>query len=211
MLSCLRETKLDGGPRRLYASAGGLYPVQTYLHMKPGRVEQIDGGMYYHDPITHRLVSVGTSTAIDRHIHDPFVNRSTFDEAAFSVFLVGRMHAIVPVYDEHAERFATLEAGLMAQLLDLWAPEYGIGLCHIGALDSDGVRDAFELDPSDVLLASLVGGASEASAEVAGTASAPAEDASARAARLLQQVRSMSPSEATTMLRAQRRDVGRRP
>src|SRR5882724_5698228 len=44
LLSSLRQAQVAGEPRRAYPSAGGLYPVQTYLHLKPGRVDGMESG-----------------------------------------------------------------------------------------------------------------------------------------------------------------------
>ncbi|MGH7998902.1 MAG: nitroreductase family protein [Brasilonema sp.] len=43
-LSCLSQMKLDDYPlpKYRYPSAGSLYPVQTYLFIKPNRVENLE-------------------------------------------------------------------------------------------------------------------------------------------------------------------------
>jgi thioester reductase-like protein len=174
LLESLRSIALDGGPKHLYASAGGLYPVQTYVHARPGRIEGLAGGLYYYDPDRHGLRSLALGAEVDPDIHEPFINRAIYEGAAFSLFFVGRLAAIAPIYGEHAQRFATLEAGLMSQLLDLEAPVRGLGLCHIGSLDFAAIRPLFGLEDEDVLLHSLVGGCREA--EGAGTW-APAQEA----------------------------------
>ena len=46
MLECLRRVPVDGKLKYAYASAGGVYPNQVYLHVKPGRVEGLTAGTY---------------------------------------------------------------------------------------------------------------------------------------------------------------------
>jgi amino acid adenylation domain-containing protein len=157
-LSCLMQITLDGKPKYRYASPGGLYPTQVYLHVKPGRVEGLDGGTYYYHPIEHQLVSLHPGAEIDRSIHIPFINTPIFDEAAFSVFLVAQIDAIGPGYGEQSLRFVTLEAGVMAHLLESAAPAAGLGLCQIGSLEFDRIRHLFDLDRTHVLIHSLLGG-----------------------------------------------------
>jgi SagB-type dehydrogenase family enzyme len=157
LLSCLRQLREDTVPKYLYGSAGGLYPVQTYLHVKQGRVTGIAEGVYYYHPRDHRLVLISANVPLHRGIHMP-VNRSIFDEAAFSVFLIGRLNAVAPIYGEAAMRFALIEAGLISQLLEMTAPASQLGLCQIGSLDFDSVRSAFALEEGDVFLHTLVGG-----------------------------------------------------
>jgi pyochelin synthetase len=157
LLSSLRQHRANSSPRYLYGSAGGLYPVQTYLHIKQNQVQGIGEGTYYYQPQKHQLVLLSRGISFHRGIHSPS-NRLIFDEAAFSIFLIGRLSAIAPIYGDESMRFALIEAGLIAQLLETSAPLSRIGLCQIGSLDFDCIRSAFALEESDVFLHSLLGG-----------------------------------------------------
>jgi len=158
LLGCLRQIRLDGKPKYLFGSAGGLYPVQTYLYVKPGRVEALDGGIYYFHPADCRLVLLSKNAEIDRDVYDPIINGPIFDEAAFGLFLIAQMGAIVPMYGDRSMHYVVIEAGLMAQLLEITAPAGGIGFCQIGDLDFKPIRHLFALDQSHVLVHSLLGG-----------------------------------------------------
>jgi amino acid adenylation domain-containing protein len=158
LLSCLRQIRLDGKAKFRYASAGGLYPVQTYLYIKPGRVETLGAGIYYYHPADHGLMLLTENGHIDPDVYDFIVNKPIFDEAAFSIFLIAQLSAIAPMYGDRSMHYATIEAGLMAQLLETSAPACGIGLCQIGDLDFKRIRDLFALDQSHVLVHSLLGG-----------------------------------------------------
>ncbi|THA23581.1 amino acid adenylation domain-containing protein [Streptomyces sp. RKND-216] len=152
----------DGGgalPRHRYASAGALYPVQTYLHVTEGRVEGLPGGTYYHDPDGHRLVEIRPGAALDAAVHAP-ENRQTHHRAAFTVLLVAHRGAVEPLYGKRARDFTLLEAGLMTQLLDDHATACGIGLCQVGFVrDTAELRDALALDDSAEILHGMLGGA----------------------------------------------------
>jgi amino acid adenylation domain-containing protein len=161
LLGCLRQLTFDGEPKYLYPSAGGIYPVQTYVHVKAGRVEGLPAGTYYHDPAAHRLVLLAAGVELPAEAHDAFVNRPVFEEAAFSIFLISRMAAVAPIYGKHSLPFATLEAGYLGQLLMMTAPACGLGLCPVGIMNFDLVRQHFALDESHVLVHSLLGGAVE--------------------------------------------------
>ena len=159
-LSCLRGLDLPGLPflKYQYGSGGGLYPVQAYLYIKPGRIESLAGGAYYYHPGQHRLVQLSTSDGFDRRVH-AFTNRAIFDESAFAIFLVGQMAAMTPLYGEQNTRhFCAIEAGLIAQLLEMAAPAQGIGLCQIGSLHFEQVAPLFALDASHLYLHCLIGG-----------------------------------------------------
>ncbi|MCH6159355.1 amino acid adenylation domain-containing protein [Streptomyces marispadix] len=160
LLEPLRTEADPGGmlPRRRYASAGALYPVQTYLYVADGRVEGLAGGTYYHDPDGHRLVEVRPGALLDAGIHAPD-NQETHRNAAFALFLVARLDAIEPLYGKRARDFSVLEAGLMTQLLDNAAPENGIGLCQVGYFhDTEALHTALELGPSADVVHGMLGG-----------------------------------------------------
>lgn len=157
----------DGGvlPKYRYASAGALYPVQTYLYVAPGRVDGLAGGTYYHDPVAHRLVPVREGAALTRDVHVS-TNQSTFDAAAFTIVLVGRMAAIEPLYGTRAAHFCALEAGQVSMLLDETAPGLELGLCQLGLIqDEDAIREALALEPDDLVLHSILGGVYHPAAE----------------------------------------------
>jgi len=162
-LSCLRQVELDGLPlpKYQYGSAGSLYPVQTYLYVKPDRVEGFAAGTYYYHPKKHRLVLLSADVHIDRSVYPPG-NREIFDGAAFSLYLIGQLDAILPMYGEWFSDFCMLEAGLMTQLLEMSAPTYQIGLCQTGGFDFDVIRYWFNLGENHAYLHGLLGGSIDA-------------------------------------------------
>nr|WP_255653608.1 non-ribosomal peptide synthetase/type I polyketide synthase [Myxococcus sp. XM-1-1-1] len=177
LLSCLMQVQLEDSllPKYRYASAGGLYPVQVYLHVKAGRVQGLAGGTYYYHPKQHALVLLSPDVVMSRAQHAPG-NRATFDDAALSVFLVGQLDAIQPLYGDLARGFCLLEAGYIAQLLMGSAVGGELGLCPIGGLDFEPLRQQLALDAGHVLLHSFLVGGVGASVKVAtpATRSAPA-------------------------------------
>ncbi|WP_175439954.1 non-ribosomal peptide synthetase [Micromonospora nigra] len=158
LLATLTQREVDGRARFQYGSAGGTYSVQTYVLVKTGRVDGVPGGAYYHDPATHRLVVLGRDRELSADAFDYFVNRPVFEAAAFALFLVAQRAAIEPLYQEQSPTFTAIEAGAMAQLLTMAAPDHGLGLCGIGTLDTAELAALFDLEPSHRLVYALVGG-----------------------------------------------------
>ncbi|WP_425329058.1 SagB family peptide dehydrogenase [Streptomyces kasugaensis] len=158
LLACLSQYELNGGRKYLYGSAGGSYPVQAYLYVKPGRVAGVAGGAYYYDPGRHRLVALGRGRTLSPDAYDYFVNRPLFEAAAFALFLVAELAAIQPLYGDRSLGFCQIEAGAMGQLLTMTAPEQGLGLCGIGSLDTAQLDPLLELGPTHRLVYSMVGG-----------------------------------------------------
>jgi amino acid adenylation domain-containing protein len=180
LLACLRSMQLNGNPKYLYASAGGLYPVQAYIYVKQNRIDGIAGGAYYYDPEQHRLVRVGTDNQAIRELYDPLINRPVFDKAAFAVYLVAELASIGAMYRERALHYSTLEAGHITQLLEMHSPEINIGLCQIGGLETADFSELLDLQPSHLLLHGLLGGGiAETSDAVASAARSHDESAGA--------------------------------
>jgi pyochelin synthetase len=205
LLSSLYRIRVNENPKYLYASAGGLYPVQAYLHVKAGRVEGLPAGTYYYHPAGHRLVLLTPNAEVDSSIHVPLINQPTFEEAAFSLFFLAQLNAIAPIYGKHSIRYATLEAGIMAHLLEMSAPACQIGLCQIGAIDFARIRGLFKLEESHVFIHSLLGGLKEiASVDNVGSVEDGELTDLEKMARMLEKVKQLSKEEVQTMLDANR-------
>jgi yersiniabactin nonribosomal peptide synthetase len=162
LLAALRQMQPGDSlfAKRRYASAGDLYAVQVYVHVKAGRVAGLRGGAYYYfDPMEHQLVQLSEGDA-DPEMHLA-PNRSIFDDAAFSIHLVGEMQAIEQLYGPLARDFCLLEAGAMSQLLMTVAAETGLGLCPVGAVNFEYLHDPLALNGSQVHLHTLLGGCIE--------------------------------------------------
>jgi amino acid adenylation domain-containing protein len=200
LLNSLRQVSINGQSKYLYASAGGLYPIQTYLFVKPGRVEGVASGAYYYDPVNHRLVQIDSSAEFDREVYEPTHNRPIWDEAAFGIFFFTELQAIAPIYRDKSMHFSIIEAGLMSQLLDMAAPRQQLGLCHIGGLDHERLRSLFKLGSSHAYVYSILGGQRES-----GNGSTPANGAQAEdpIARIIERVQHLSAAEAQALLAAQ--------
>jgi len=164
LLRTLGPVWISGAEKYLYPSAGGLYAVQTYLHLKKGAVDGIAAGAYYYHPVDHRLICLAPEVELSARIHEPLLNRPIFEQAGFSIFLIPQLNAIAPLYGDASLRFATLEAGHMGQVLMTFAPAYGVGLCPIGDVEFGPLRAMFDLDDGNVLVHSFVGGPIDVSA-----------------------------------------------
>ncbi|MDQ2874756.1 MAG: amino acid adenylation domain-containing protein, partial [Actinomycetota bacterium] len=157
LLRSLTQIETGDLPKYRYPSGGGLYPVQTYVYVKPDRVESVAGGVYYHDPKGHRLQLMSPGALLQADTQMPH-NRAIFDQAAFVILLVGQRAAVEPLYGGLAGDFCLLEAGYMSQLLMTVAPSQQIGLCPVGAMEFEPVRQFFHLDDSHMLVHLLLGG-----------------------------------------------------
>jgi SagB-type dehydrogenase family enzyme len=155
-LGQLRQLRTNGEAKYQYASAGGVYPVQVYLCIKPERIEGLGGGIYYYHPVHHELQML-SSVELTESVHWP-ANREAFRHSAFSIFLVAEKAAIEPLYGSKARDFCLIEAGILMQLLEAAAPACGLGNCQIGSVDLERVRELLDLTPSQEIVHSSVAG-----------------------------------------------------
>lgn len=194
----------DEGGKRLYGSAGDIYPVQVYLHAKPGRISDLSGGAFYYDPIKHCLMRVQDAHQPSRDVHFPH-NRALFDESAFSIYLVAEYSAVRARYGDLSKDLCLLEAGAIGQVLRMSAFEQDIGLCQIGALDHGPIRDMLALSASQELLHSILGGNVEGAN--AGTDTPPTgadvESDTMKLERLLQRLDGLTEEDSEMLLRAE--------
>ena len=144
-------------PKYRYPSAGNLYPVQTYVLVRPDRVEGARAGVYYYHPKLHRLVRVADEDVLDGTFESA-VEHPDAGLSAFTVFLVARMSAITPMYGRLASDFCLLEAGYMGQLLRTAAPASRLGLRQLQAVDFELLQPLFNLEEDQVLLTSFLAG-----------------------------------------------------
>lgn len=157
LLSCLQQVEIEGTafPKYQYSSAGGIYPVQIYLFVKPGAIEGIPQGIYYYNPKEHKLDLIRIIDDIEK---EAAVDYILYQNCAFIMFLVSDMNIIRPLYGKDSLRFATIEAGLISQMLESHAPSTNIGLCQAGNIDDVNIVRLIKGSGRHVPLNCLFGG-----------------------------------------------------
>ncbi|MBA4259966.1 MAG: hypothetical protein C0446_12440 [Chitinophaga sp.] len=101
-------------PKYIYPSGGSTYAIQTYLSIPAKRINGIESGEYYYNPVTHQLQRTHPNTSI----------------ASFKMDFKLYLPAIEPLYKEISLRLAYLEIGhilyCLEQTLKLLNIGYGI-------------------------------------------------------------------------------------
>ncbi|MGB0521892.1 MAG: amino acid adenylation domain-containing protein [Flammeovirgaceae bacterium] len=157
-INCLAHYEIAGQSFANYASPGGLYPCQAYIHVKDKAIEGIEKGFYYYHPIKNMLSPITLGKDISEQIHVPLINRPIFNQSGFTILLIANLNAIQPLYGEESAYLATLEAGYISQLLMLAAPQQQIGLCPIGKIDFLKIRPHLALSDAHILTHTILGG-----------------------------------------------------
>lgn len=127
----------DGLPARTAPSAGGLYPIETYLVAH--RVEGLETGVYHYAVLDHALEQVETAPAADL--------RRRAAAAALDQPIAGLCDAVVVwtavlertlwKYGQRGYRYVYMDAGHVGENLALAAAALGLESCHIAAIYDD--------------------------------------------------------------------------
>jgi len=157
LLAVLAEYPGSQGPRYLYPSAGGVYPLLVYLQVAPERIAELGAGLYFYDAHQHKLVQLSTESPSLSKLHLPN-SREMAQAAAFALYLVADLTGMTARYGSDARDYCLIEAGAMVQLLREQASRVGLGLCSVSRVDDSLLRDPCAWLPGDECLHSLVGG-----------------------------------------------------
>jgi SagB-type dehydrogenase family enzyme len=118
-------------PFRSAPSGGGLYPLEIYFHSK--RITGLAPGLYHYNPAKNevRLLRSGDQTPLIAEGLVEFQSNLAYDSSAI-FFLTALFERSTFKYLTRAYRFIFLEAGHVAQNLNLVATGLGLGCLNIG-------------------------------------------------------------------------------
>lgn len=128
---------------RTAPSAGGLYPIETYLSIRA--VEGLQPGIYHFRPHAFDLELIGQGDH-SKELTEAALGQSMLRSAQV-IFIWSAMIARSKwKYRQRAYRYLYLDAGHIAQNLYLAGEALGLGVCGIGALFDDMVNGIIGLD-----------------------------------------------------------------
>ncbi len=134
---------------RTAPSAGGLFPIETYLYARA--VDELDEGMYHYRPQAFDLECIEKGDFSARLAHAA-LDQSIAAEAQV-VFV---WSAIVArsrwKYRQRAYRYIYLDAGHIAQNLYLAGEALGLGVCAIGAFYDGLMNELLRLDGKEEMV-----------------------------------------------------------
>jgi SagB-type dehydrogenase family enzyme len=149
-------------PFRTVPSGGALYPLELYVHT--AYVEGLSAGLYHFNPTDDslRLLQRGDSA---RQIGQALVQPNLSTETSLIVFITAIFERSIFKYGDRGYRFILLEAGHVAQNLNLAATALGLGPVNIGGFfdrDIDRLLGIDGVAQSTIYMAGI-GGNAEAS------------------------------------------------
>ena len=161
ILSTFKQRTLGNGHKVYnYASAGGLYPIDVYVYVKENRVENIDKGLYYYNPINNKLILVEKDNEITSDAHY-FTNKNIFNSSAFSFYFIYNAAVTMPRYSGAGYLYSLIDTGIMVSTLTEVCEKLNLGLCSIGDMNFEKIRANFKLDKNQVFIHTVEGGIKE--------------------------------------------------
>jgi surfactin family lipopeptide synthetase A len=153
LLSIFKQIKRDGEIHYYYACAGGLYPVDIYLFIKEDRIEDLQKGLYYYCPIDNSINLI-TEEDLTNEFHF-YTNKSIFDSSAFTIFMVYNAGVSMPKYHGLGYYYALIDTGIMVGTLTQVASLLEIGLCSVGTVKTNIIKNYLNLSPDQLVVHTL--------------------------------------------------------
>jgi SagB-type dehydrogenase family enzyme len=124
-------------------SAGALYPLEIFFHNS--QAEGLEAGLYHYNPVEGhaRLIAAGDATA---SIAEALVQPEIARGASVIFFLTAVFERSVFKYGNRGYRFALLEAGHVAQNINLVAGALGLECLNIGGYFDRQIDDFLDID-----------------------------------------------------------------
>ena len=140
-----RDRKDVAFPRslRVVPSGGALYPLEIFFHT--AHVEGLNAGLYHYNPAKHhlRLLCEGDRT---QAISQAMIQSEIALGAALVIFITAVFERSVFKYGDRGYRFVLLEAGHVAQNINLVANALGLGAVNLGGYYDREIDDFLGLD-----------------------------------------------------------------
>jgi SagB-type dehydrogenase family enzyme len=146
---------------RTAPSAGGLYPIETYIAVN--NITHLDNGIYHYSIPKHALEELERGE-FDTEITKAALGQEMCSEAAVVFIWTAIFQRSKWKYKQRAYRYIYLDAGHIAENLALAATALDLGVCQIGALFDDELNNIVGIDgiEESVIYLSVVGHPNEA-------------------------------------------------
>jgi SagB-type dehydrogenase family enzyme len=128
---------------RTAPSAGGLYPIETYLSIRA--IEGFEPGIYHFRPHAFDLELIRRGDR-SKELAEAALGQMIVRGAQVTFIWAAMIARSKWKYRQRAYRYIYLDAGHIAQNLYLAGEALGLGVCGIGALFDDMVNDIVGLD-----------------------------------------------------------------
>lgn len=140
-----RSNEASGFPRpfRMVPSAGALYPLELFIYT--AHVTDLKPGLYHYNPPRNSLRHIRLGNESGR-IAEALIQPSFALGASLIVFITAVFERSIFKYGDRGYRFILLEAGHVAQNINLVTTAIGLSSVNIGGFRDREIDDYLELD-----------------------------------------------------------------
>jgi SagB-type dehydrogenase family enzyme len=128
-------------------SGGGLYPLELYVLAR--HVNDLPGGVYHYVPIAHLLEVVRPDELPSLLTAEMFLGQPYLSDSAAIVMLAAVLERSLWKYEDRGYRYVLLEAGHVAQNINLCATAIGLGCLNLGGFFDEDIAALLRLDDDD--------------------------------------------------------------
>ena len=132
-----------GIPRRMYPSAGALYPLELYVILHCGR--ELDSGVYHYHCHSHDLCLVAKGD-FRLTIAQAALSQEFLASASLVLVVTAVLPRLEQKYGERSYRYALLEAGHLGQNVYLVSQALGFATCSVGAFLDEALSELLQVD-----------------------------------------------------------------
>ena len=130
-------------PFRTVPSGGALYPLELFFYSE--HVQGLAPGIYYYNPTVNALSRVREGNESQR-LAGVLVQPELVEQASMIVFITALFERSTFKYGDRGYRFVLLEAGHVAQNLNLAAVGLGLSCVNLGGFFDRRADDLLDLD-----------------------------------------------------------------
>jgi SagB-type dehydrogenase family enzyme len=130
-------------PFRTVPSGGALYPLEIFFHSK--HVQGLRAGLYHYNPARNNLRLLREGDVSGR-ISEALIQPNLAFDSALLFFLTAMFGRSTFKYGPRGYRFVLLEAGHVAQNINLVSNALGLGSINIGGYFDRQIDDLLQLD-----------------------------------------------------------------
>ncbi|MEM1956119.1 MAG: SagB/ThcOx family dehydrogenase [Candidatus Caldarchaeum sp.] len=134
---------------RTAPSAGGLYPLETYIVVRENGVVDLDAGAYRYNPHRHGLTQIAKGD-FSRPLMSACVDQEWVGTAALNIVFTAVVERTSVKYGGRSLQYIFQESGHAAQNVYLQAEALGLGCVVIGAFYEDEVRSILRIQDDEL-------------------------------------------------------------
>jgi SagB-type dehydrogenase family enzyme len=125
-------------------SAGALYPLELYVVAR--RVQDVESGVYHYAPVTHGLELVRDVAVPPGLLTELFMGQHYVEGASAVLVIACEPERSLKKYGDRGYRYVLLEAGHVAQNVNLTAAALGLGSYNVGGFFDDELARLLMVD-----------------------------------------------------------------